>query len=207
MVKGKMKLIFAECLTMLKDCGYNVRARLLNAKHFGVPQSRERLIFIGTRSDLNIVPTHPKPVTLPVTVRQSLAEPIEGLDVYPKLSGSYPELMKQVPVGKNLAWLLERTENRSCGFNYQRLRWDKPCPTIPKSVTYSGAVLWHPDGHPLTGREIQRLASFPDSFQFVGTFKDWCARIGNCVPPLFMQAIASHVFGLIANSPNSQAGE
>ncbi len=52
MVKGKMKLIFVEILKELKASGYKVSARLMNAMYFGVPQSRERMIFIGVREDL-----------------------------------------------------------------------------------------------------------------------------------------------------------
>ncbi len=52
MVKGKMKLIFAEILRELKASGYHVSARLMNAMHYGVPQSRQRMIFIGVREDL-----------------------------------------------------------------------------------------------------------------------------------------------------------
>jgi site-specific DNA-cytosine methylase len=50
--KGKMKLIFVEILRELKASGYKVSARLMNAMYFGVPQSRERMIFIGVREDL-----------------------------------------------------------------------------------------------------------------------------------------------------------
>ncbi len=50
--KGKMKLIFVEILRELKASGYQVSARLMNAMYFGVPQSRERMIFIGVREDL-----------------------------------------------------------------------------------------------------------------------------------------------------------
>jgi len=50
-VKGKMKLIFAEIMRELKGSGYKVSARLMNAMYFGVPQSREGMIFIGIRED------------------------------------------------------------------------------------------------------------------------------------------------------------
>jgi len=60
MVKGKMKLIFADILRELKASGYRVSARLLNAMYFNVPQSRQRMIFIGVREDLGIEPSHPK---------------------------------------------------------------------------------------------------------------------------------------------------
>ncbi len=46
--KGYFKLILAE----LKDCGYRVEARLLDARWLGVPQMRERVIFVGVRNDL-----------------------------------------------------------------------------------------------------------------------------------------------------------
>ncbi|TXH14447.1 MAG: DNA cytosine methyltransferase [Hyphomicrobiaceae bacterium] len=59
MVKGQMKLMFAEILRELKSAGYKVSAKLLNAMHYGVPQSRERMIFVGVREDLGIVPSHP----------------------------------------------------------------------------------------------------------------------------------------------------
>jgi DNA (cytosine-5)-methyltransferase 1 len=52
MVKGKMKLIFAEIMRELKASGYHVSARLMKVMYFGVPQSRQRMIFIGVREDL-----------------------------------------------------------------------------------------------------------------------------------------------------------
>jgi DNA (cytosine-5)-methyltransferase 1 len=52
MVKGKMRLIFVEILRELKSSGYHVSARLMNAMYYGVPQSRQRMIFIGVREDL-----------------------------------------------------------------------------------------------------------------------------------------------------------
>jgi DNA (cytosine-5)-methyltransferase 1 len=51
-VKGKMKVIFADILRELKASGYHIEARLMNAMYFGVPQSRERMIFIGVREDI-----------------------------------------------------------------------------------------------------------------------------------------------------------
>ncbi len=70
MIKGKMKLIFAEIMHELKAYGYHVSPRLMNAMYFGVPQSRQRMIFIGVREDLWENPSSlaasfgPKPVSL-----------------------------------------------------------------------------------------------------------------------------------------------
>jgi DNA (cytosine-5)-methyltransferase 1 len=52
MVKGKMKLIFVDILKELKSSGYHVSARLMNAMYYGVPQSRQRMIFVGVRKDI-----------------------------------------------------------------------------------------------------------------------------------------------------------
>ena len=47
--KGKMKLIFAEMTRALKDAGYKISCRELNAWWYGVPQRRTRLIWVGVR--------------------------------------------------------------------------------------------------------------------------------------------------------------
>lgn len=47
-VKG-MKSVSSQVIEDFQKIGYNVSCRLLNAKNFGVPQNRERLIFIGNR--------------------------------------------------------------------------------------------------------------------------------------------------------------
>lgn len=74
MVKGKMKLIFADVLTELRGCGYRVEARVLNAACFGVPQARMRMIFVGVREDLGLDPSHPTAQTAPIALRDALPE-------------------------------------------------------------------------------------------------------------------------------------
>jgi len=63
LVKGSAKGYFKEILKELKDCGYKVSCRVLDAKWLGVPQSRQRTIFIGVREDLKLNPVHPSPLS------------------------------------------------------------------------------------------------------------------------------------------------
>ena len=73
LIKGKMKIMFSEMTRALEDSGYKVACRKLNAWWYGVPQSRERLIWIGIRNDIEGEPLHPQPMLRrPVSVRQAL---------------------------------------------------------------------------------------------------------------------------------------
>ncbi len=73
MVKGDFKIVFAEILRTLKGCGYRVKARLLNAMFFGVPQSRERMIFVGVREDIGREPSHPDGWCDPISLISGLS--------------------------------------------------------------------------------------------------------------------------------------
>lgn len=55
------------------ELGYRVGARVLNAANYGVPQERERLIFIGIRNDLGVHPSFPRWTTPePYTIQDAL---------------------------------------------------------------------------------------------------------------------------------------
>lgn len=73
---------FKAILRVLRECGYVVAAQLLDADMLGVPQNRERVIFIGVRADvakrvgLDVDGIHadvfPKPLPYQYTVRDAL---------------------------------------------------------------------------------------------------------------------------------------
>ncbi len=191
MVKGKMKLVFVDILRELKASGYHVSARLMNAMYFNVPQSRERMIFIGVRDDLGVEPSHPKAQSQPFTVRDALSCLPDGYDaIAPAVRGRVPQMMVNCRPGMSLA----ASTGQGKFFSWVRASWDRPCMTVQKSVTFGGFFIWHPsENRSLTGREVARIGTWPDSYDFVGEYKDWIARIGNSVPPLFMRAIAQHI--------------
>lgn len=192
MVKGKMKLVFVEILRELKASGYRVSARLLNAMYFHVPQSRQRMIFIGVRDDLGIEPSHPGAAARLVTIREAFTNcASEGTP----LQGKALELAQRIPPGDSngggkYSLPLNGTTNN---FGLCRLSWDKPSFTLPKTTILS-STLMQPDKHErLSIEQAQRIGSYPDQYQFIGTFENKWARIGNSVPPLFMRAIAEHI--------------
>jgi DNA (cytosine-5)-methyltransferase 1 len=76
LVKGVAKGYFKRILARLGDAGYVVEARLLDAQWLGVPQSRQRLIFVGFRNDLGKTPTFPDPLGY----RYSICDALPWLD-------------------------------------------------------------------------------------------------------------------------------
>lgn len=72
LVKGAAKGYFKMILTDLKACGYQVTARVCGSAWLGVPQTRNRIIFIGVRNDLGMAPVFPKPLPYQYSVREAL---------------------------------------------------------------------------------------------------------------------------------------
>lgn len=188
MVKGKMRLIFVDILRELKACGYTVSARLLNAMYFGVPQSRERMIFIGVRDDLGIAPTHPGAMSGTVSVYNAVGGAIvsESERAYLLSQGA-----------KNKAYeiwdSLEPGGNGRFGDHY-KIDPNKPARSLVKFAANVGArsTMHWGEKRRMATAEYSRLSSFPDSFAFTD-WKNAVLRIGNSVPPLFMRSIAQHI--------------
>ena len=179
MVKGDFKIIFAEILRTLKGCGYRVKARLLNAMFFGVPQSRERMIFIGVREDIGHEPSHPDGWCDPISLLSGLSG-LSGLSMVREGFGPTK---------------LDRVRNEEFANKWRSARL--PCCTIVKSRP---PILGFESGQQreMTPQECQRIGSFPDPFRFIGGASKTVERIGNSVPPLLMRSIARHVRTLIA---------
>lgn len=191
MVIGDMRRLFAEILTELKAAGYQVKARLVDSSYLGVPQMRKRMIFIGVRSDLGIMPVHPVPAQRPVTVRQAW----EGLSDPGPVKPLRPSRAAVVPLiepGGTGAHALKRRGGKPSLFSCVRLHWDRPSRTIVKD---SGTDYLHPREERSIGiRELTRLQSFPDEYDWgSSTYGQIQARCGNSVPPLMMRAVAAEI--------------
>lgn len=198
MVKGKMKLIFAEILRELKASGYKVSARLLNAMYFNVPQSRQRMIFIGVRDDLGIEPSHPNAEIACITVRQAL----DGVEIEsaPHLSPGLAAIVGRIPQWGDGADITGKNY-----FGTRRLGWDRPSMSIIKDMTGTRTALVHPtEPRAITSNEAKRIGAWPDQYCFDGNYKQVMARIGNSVPPLFMRSIARHIRSHILNHTGQQ---
>ncbi len=78
LVKGVAKGYFLEILAKLKACGYQVGCKVLDAQWLGVPQARQRTIFIGVREDLGREPAFPRPLPYRYSLREALPWIVRG---------------------------------------------------------------------------------------------------------------------------------
>lgn len=90
MINGNALSEYAHKITlMLSELGYRVSAKVLNAANYGVPQERERLIFIGIRNDVH------EPGT--VVVPAGRGSGFNSLDPDPCDGGSYVPVVWEWP--------------------------------------------------------------------------------------------------------------
>ncbi|RLM23244.1 DNA (cytosine-5-)-methyltransferase [Brenneria alni] len=112
------------------------------------------------------------------------------------IGGNRFDLQKNRPDITPACWIKKKSGGTDL---FGRLWWERPSVTIRTEFfkPEKGRYL-HPEKHrPITHREAARLMSFPDDFVFVGSKTEIARQIGNAVPPVFAQQIASYVINLM----------
>jgi DNA (cytosine-5)-methyltransferase 1 len=78
LVRGTAKGYFKNIVAAFNDCGYEVEARALDASWLGVPQARQRIIFVGVRKDLGRAPVYPSPLPYRYSIRDAIGDLVDG---------------------------------------------------------------------------------------------------------------------------------
>lgn len=203
--------------------GYNIEKKILNAYEYGVPQSRERVIIVGIKKEIEKKFVFKDPLykfnndmqqmsffggekrvrtfrdaTLDLesleSGERSLIDPLHWAIRHPE---HVIQWLKNVPEGHSAHENVDPELRPPSGFNttYKRNKWDTPCSTISTNFSMiSGCRNVHPtDTRSLTIREAARIQSFPDEFIFCGNWGDIRKAIGNAVPPMLAKAIAEEI--------------
>lgn len=213
-------LFINQIIQAFREAGYRITKREINASAYGVPQSRERVILIGIRNDIEhpfIFPSGEYEIKNDsqlsfIMNRKELTFRDATSDLCRLESGevsedplhwsiTHPEhvikWLKNVPEGHSAHENQNPELRPPSGFNttYKRIVWDEPCSTISTNFSMiSGCRNVHPeDTRSLTIREAARAQSFPDEFIFIGKWGDIRKAIGNAVPPLLAEKIANAI--------------
>lgn len=189
LIQGHMKKYYLEIVETLRSCGYQVKGEILNAQYFNVPQKRRRVIIIGVRNDLGIIPSHPRPQTTPTGPKKEKecdARILTEKDNYKVRRHKAKNIIKK------------------SAFGYHEITEREPVNTVIKTHILTNGFFW-PEGNHLrmpSETELKRMGSFPDDFKFTNYKKAW-ERIGNSVPPMLMRAIAEHIKTEILDKVNA----
>jgi DNA (cytosine-5)-methyltransferase 1 len=205
--KGALNAI----LSLLNQYGYKTSFNLYNTANFGVPQTRERIIFFASREGNEVpflIPTHDERARDGRKPWRTLRGVLSGLDhgkyegaVFPEKRLKFYRMLKEGQNWRNLPDVVQKEAMGQSFFSgggktgfYRRLGWDKPSPTLVTSPTMPATDLCHPDElRPLSVQEYAAIQTYPEGFTLAGRIADKYRQLGNAVPCLFGRAVAEHL--------------
>jgi DNA (cytosine-5)-methyltransferase 1 len=220
LVKGTAKGMFLQILAALKGCGYRVTCRVLDAQWLGVPQQRQRTIFVGVRNDLNLEPVHPSPLPYRYSVRDALPW---ITDITGRTGPQFKRVPSELERPMNAVLTSDPEQTRyeveaetdisryAIGKEWERM--GKPGTQSDKYFQLVRPALGEPRGtitqrggdntvasvcHPTEKRkftiaELRRICAFPDDFILCGSYAQQWERLGRSVPPVMMASVASAI--------------
>lgn len=199
--------------------GYQMSVNTVFASDFGVPQKRKRTFFIGLKRNHFVFPLPTTKDSL-VTCEDAIGDlpllndqlgdeimnyPTQALNDYQKTirrgslkihnhsavnhTNRTKEIISLVPDGGNFKDLpVNLQDTRKVNIAWTRMNSKKPSFTIDAGHNHH----FHYKANRVpTVRECARIQSFPDSFIFYGTRTSQYKQVGNAVPPLLAEQIAT----------------
>ncbi len=196
---------FVKIIEAFKQIGYNVVYKLLDAKNYGVPQERKRVIIIGYNERLGRTFEFPPENKKLITLK-------EAIDSLPQPAAA----KEKNKTNENLK--IPNHEYMNGGFSTiymsrNRVRsWDEQSFTIQaggrhapihpqapkmKSISHNKRIFVQGKEHlyrRLSVRECARIQTFPDDFVFYyKDVADGYKMIGNAVPVKLAEALATEI--------------
>lgn len=159
--------------------GYKLHYQLYQAADYGVPQTRERVLFVGT--------AHAVEPYLPPIPERSAANWMTAKEAIGDL-----ERMSRNPLTNHI-WSLANTSPEQ---GNRKLLHDRPGYTIRAEC--HGNIQYHyllP--RRVSMREAARIQSFPDKFVFLSRLRETERQVGNAVPPVLAWHVANSVLACL----------
>lgn len=177
----RTSVAFGQIRGILKDKGYGLTERVLDASRCGVPQARKRFFMIGCLGAEdgfldNIVDDRMS--ARQMTIRDYLGDSL-GIDYYFRIPRSYD---------RRAIFSIDEPAMTVRGV-------DRPIPPNYKLHPNDAATL--NEARCLTPKERSLIQTFPEDFEFFGTKTDVNQMIGNAVPVKMAEFVARAVLSYL----------
>ena len=218
LLNNKKEKVLGDFLNFLDGESYVHDHGIINANHYGVPQSRKRYLLIATIVSDNIqIPAEKYDKNLTVRnyigVHNGFDAVVDGHKDKTNFMHTTAHLMernkkriKKTPNdgGTRLSWKddpelqIDAYRGKDTIFKdvYGRMFWDKPAPTITTRFnSLSNGRFGHPEEpRAVSLREGATLQTFPKTYLFRGSSEASLTRlIGNAVPPELARRIGNSI--------------
>lgn len=210
-----------EFYSLAQSSGYGVLPpHVINARDFGVPQSRRRVFILGYDAEKFAAqpqwppqPTHDDPKAdndLPhwltaSSVFQKKTSPSDPNNVHMQHGPDLIEAFKRTPINggsrSDSGRVLPCHEGHDGHKDvYGRVDPSKPAPTMTTAcINPSKGRFVHPtEPHGITVRQAARIQTFPDNFVFHGGLIAAGQQIGNAVPVELARLMVSHLVPILS---------
>jgi DNA (cytosine-5)-methyltransferase 1 len=178
-----------QILAAFNGLGYAVGHQVYRAADYGVPQTRERVLFVGTSAETKpfVPPTPERSESTWMTAKEALGD-LERL-------GPSPEI--------NHIWSLA---NVSAEQGNRRLVKTRPAYTI-RAECHGNIQFHYRLPRRISMREAARIQSFPDKFIFEGGLRETERQVGNAVPPILAWHVANAALQCLERRPDREPRE
>jgi DNA (cytosine-5)-methyltransferase 1 len=168
-----------QVVTDFKAFGYNLHYQLYRAADYGVPQSRERVFFVGTAPGVSpfVPPIPERNASTWMTAREAIGD-LEELDHSPHVNHIWsganisPEQGNRRLIAERPGYTIRAECHGNIQFHYR----------LPRRISM---------------REAARIQSFPDKFIFMSGLRQIERQVGNAVPPVLAWHVANSVLACL----------
>lgn len=198
-VRGFLDPKFSEyreqILTAIKDLGYDVQIKLLNASDYGVPQLRPRVIIVGIRNDIKNSFAYPQAQNDDAPTVGETLENLMG-------ANGWKQLDEWVAKANKIAPTIVGGSKKHGGPDLGPVRSRKAWAEL--GVNGNGIANEAPEsdfvGMPkLTKEMIALLQGFPPEWDFGKRKTAACRMIGNAFPPPVAKAVGEEIKRCLLN--------
>ena len=211
-------VVFNEFVEVLGEAGYRVKWTIVNCAHFGVPQTRSRLVLVASRHGEPDLPRPTHSEGQYSVVRDVIADlpaiqagTVDPTDSLHRASGmsvlNLQRIQASTPGGTWRDWeptLVTDCHRKETGSGYVsvygRMDWDRLAPTITTQFYgFGNGRFGHPDqDRAISLREGAMLQTFPRDYTFAPlgasvSFNRIGRLVGNAVPVALASAIAQAI--------------